>query len=103
MELLGEGPTRRIHLTVLAFLTVSGIALQVLAWWYRVQAIREEVVCRGSAGLAPSHRYLDSDRGPAFGIPAETPEEHVRRHDSQGVQQARLYIIFLGRTKVATP
>ena len=42
IELLGEGPPRRIHLTVLAFLAVSGIVLQALAWWYRVQAIREE-------------------------------------------------------------
>ena len=42
MELMGEGTTRRIHLTVLAFLAVSGIVLQALAWWYRVQAIREE-------------------------------------------------------------
>ena len=42
MDLLGEGPTRRIHLTVLAFLAVSGIVLQALAWWYRVQAIRDE-------------------------------------------------------------
>ena len=42
MGLMGEGPTRRIHLTVLAFLAVSGIVLQALAWWYRVQAIREE-------------------------------------------------------------
>ena len=42
MELMGEGSTHRSHLTVLAFLAVSGIVLQALAWWYRVQAIREE-------------------------------------------------------------
>ena len=42
MELMGEGSTRRIRLTVLAALAVSGIVLQALAWWYRVQAIREE-------------------------------------------------------------
>ena len=42
MELMGEGPTCRIRLTVLAFLAVSGIVLQGLAWWYRLQAVREE-------------------------------------------------------------
>ena len=42
MELMGEGSTRRILLVVLAFLAVSGIALQGLAWWYRVQAVRAE-------------------------------------------------------------
>ena len=42
MELVREGLTRRIHLTVLAFLAVAGIVLQALAWWYRIQAIREE-------------------------------------------------------------
>ncbi len=41
---MGEGPTRRIRLTVLAFLVLSGIALQALAWWYRVQAVRDEWV-----------------------------------------------------------
>ena len=42
MELMGEGSTRRIRLTVLAFLVLSGMALQGLAWWYKVQAVREE-------------------------------------------------------------
>ena len=41
MELMGEGPARRIRLAVLV---LSGIALQALAWWYRVQAVREEWV-----------------------------------------------------------
>ena len=36
-ELMGEGSTRRIRLTVFAFLAVSGIVLQGLAWWYGVQ------------------------------------------------------------------
>lgn len=31
MELMGEGPTRRIRLTVLAVLALSGIVLQGLA------------------------------------------------------------------------
>ena len=44
MELVGEGSTRRICLTVRAFLVLSGTALQGLASWYRVQAIREEWV-----------------------------------------------------------
>ena len=42
IELMGEGSTRRIRLIVLAFLVLSGMALQGLAWWYRVQAAREE-------------------------------------------------------------
>ena len=42
MELMGKEPTRRIHLAVLAFLVLSGMALQRLAWWYKVQAVREE-------------------------------------------------------------
>ena len=42
LQVLGEGSTRRIHLTVLAFLILSGMALQGLAWWYRVQVVREE-------------------------------------------------------------
>ena len=41
-ELMGEGSARRILLVVLAFLAVSGIILQALAWWYRLQAVREE-------------------------------------------------------------
>ena len=32
MELMGEGPIRRTRLTVVAFLAVSGIVLQGLAW-----------------------------------------------------------------------
>ena len=47
MELIGEGPTRRIRLTVLAALVLSGMALQGLAWWYRVQAVREEWAAAG--------------------------------------------------------
>ena len=42
LELIGEGSTRRIRLTVLAFLVLSGMALQALAWWYKIQAVREE-------------------------------------------------------------
>ena len=42
VESVGGGSNRRVRLTVLAFLAVSGIILQALAWWYRVQAIREE-------------------------------------------------------------
>ena len=42
MDLMGEGSTRRIRLTVLAALVLSGMALQGLAWWYRLQAVREE-------------------------------------------------------------
>ena len=42
LEMMGEGPTRRILLAVLAFLAVSGITLQALVWWYKVQATREE-------------------------------------------------------------
>ena len=42
LELMGEEPTRRIHLTILAALVLFGMALQGLAWWYRVQAVTEE-------------------------------------------------------------
>lgn len=42
MELMGEGSTRRIRLTVLAALALSGIALQGLVWWYGVQTTRDE-------------------------------------------------------------
>ena len=42
MDLMGEGSTRRLRLTVLAALVPSGMALQGLAWWYRLQAVREE-------------------------------------------------------------
>lgn len=41
MELLGEGPTRRIHQTVVSVLALSGIALQGLVWWYAAQSARE--------------------------------------------------------------
>ena len=44
LELMGEGSTRRIRLTVLAALVLSGMALQGLASWYRLQAVREEWV-----------------------------------------------------------
>ena len=43
-EMMGDGWTRRVRLTVLAFLAVSGIILQGLAWWYKVHAVREEWV-----------------------------------------------------------
>ena len=42
MGLMGEGSTRRIRLTVFAFLVVSGIVLQGLAWWYGVQMTTEK-------------------------------------------------------------
>ena len=42
MELIGEGSTHRILLTILAALVLSGMALQGLAWWYRVHAVSEE-------------------------------------------------------------
>ena len=48
MELLGEGATRRIHLTVVSVLALSGVALQGLVWWYAAQAARE---VWGSTGM----------------------------------------------------
>lgn len=39
---MGEGLTRRIHLTDLSFLVLSGIALQGAFWWYSVQAANRE-------------------------------------------------------------
>ena len=41
MALVGEGAARRIHLTVLAALVLSGIVLHGLASWYILQALRE--------------------------------------------------------------
>ena len=42
MKLVGEGPTRRILLVILAFLVLSGMALQGLVWWYGVQMTTEK-------------------------------------------------------------
>ena len=42
MDLLGEGATRRIHLTVLAVLALSGTVLQGLVYWYAAQTARNE-------------------------------------------------------------
>ena len=39
---MGDGSTRRIRLTVLAFLVLSGMALQGLVWWYGVQTTTEK-------------------------------------------------------------
>ena len=41
MKLMGEGSARRVHLTVLAALVLSGIVLHGLASWYILQALRE--------------------------------------------------------------
>ena len=41
MALVGEGSTRRSHLTVLAALLLSGIVLHGWASWYILQALRE--------------------------------------------------------------
>lgn len=46
-QALGEGLTRRIHLTVLSLLVLSGIALQGAAWWYKVQAVGGEWGVKG--------------------------------------------------------
>ena len=48
MELMGEGSTRRIRLTVLAVLALSGIALQALVHWYAIQMVGKEW---GTAGM----------------------------------------------------
>ena len=42
MELIGEGSTRRIRLTVVAVLALSGIVLQGLVYWYAAQAAGKE-------------------------------------------------------------
>ena len=42
MELLGEGPTRRIRVTVLFALALSGVALQGLVYWYAARAANED-------------------------------------------------------------
>lgn len=46
-KVLGEGLNRRIHLTVLSLLVLSGIALQGAAWWYKIQAFNEEWGMKG--------------------------------------------------------
>ena len=42
LELMGEGSTRRIRLTVIAVLALSGMALQGLVYWYAARAVGEE-------------------------------------------------------------
>ena len=42
MELMGEGSTRRIRLTVVAVLALSGIVLQGLVYWYATQTAGRE-------------------------------------------------------------
>ena len=42
MELMGEGSARRIRLTVLFALALSGIVLQGLVYWYAAQMSSEE-------------------------------------------------------------
>ena len=54
IELIGDGTVRRIRLTVVSVLALSGVVLQGLVWWYAVQMAREEWVpreCR--SGLSP--------------------------------------------------
>ena len=42
MELLGEGSTRWIRMTVLFALALSGIVLQGLVHWYAIQVVGKE-------------------------------------------------------------
>ena len=42
MELLGEGQTRRIRLTVLSVWALVGIVLKGLAYWYVAQMVVKE-------------------------------------------------------------
>ena len=42
IELIGDGTVRRIRLTVVSVLALSGVVLQGLVWWYAVQMAREE-------------------------------------------------------------
>ena len=54
IELMGEGPARRIRLIIFAVLTISGIALQGLVWWYAVQmASGEWAPWEYRSGLSP--------------------------------------------------
>ena len=57
MELMGEGSTRRIRLTVMAVLALSGIVLQGLVYWYAAQTAGKEwapwVYRSGLSPLAP--------------------------------------------------
>ena len=48
MELIGEGLTRRIRVTVLSILALAGIVLQRLLYWYAAQMANEEW---GAAGV----------------------------------------------------
>lgn len=56
-QVLGEGLTRRIHLAVLSFLILSGIAIQGAVWKYSIQAASREwgmagiLVCAAAAGV----------------------------------------------------
>ena len=50
MELMGEGSTRRIRLTVMAVLALSGIVLQGLVYWYAAQTASSWSVSRASSG-----------------------------------------------------
>ena len=42
MELMGEGSTRRIRLSAVAVLALSGIVLQGLVYWYAAQPAGRE-------------------------------------------------------------
>ena len=57
MDLIGEGPVRRIHLAALSALVISGIAIQGAVWWYSIQAANRAwsmagiLVCAFAAGI----------------------------------------------------
>ena len=42
LELMGEGSARRIRLTIVSVLALSGIVLQGLVYWYAAQMAGEE-------------------------------------------------------------
>ena len=58
---------------------------------------------QGATGQVHCNRYLDSDRGSAFGILLETSERIFRTRDSVRSEPTLLDIRLLGRTNAATP
>ena len=54
IELMGEGSTRRIRLTVLAVMSLVGVALQGLVYWYATQMADKEWGALGMQVWAPA-------------------------------------------------
>ena len=102
VELMGEGPARRIRLIVLSVLALSGIALQGAVYWYAAQRANEEFGIAGMQVWAFRGRHLDSDGGSAGGAPVETSEGRACRSGLTNVDLNLSDVRNAGRTRSST-